>query len=154
MRSGTPELQVLTVTAVPHPTPDCLTFVIEVINVVGTGHGHHLPWSPQRPAQDVVPLRQAGAPCAHRDRQKKVEDTCPDPQLVTQRNKHTCAGSYRVHPKTGGLRLGAFWRECIEPLLPTAPCTPWPHRFTTAPPCGCWQWPHFLDWLAEAKRGE
>lgn len=47
----------------PPPDPG-LTFVIEVINVVRTRHGHHLARSSQRPAQDVVPLRQAGAPCA------------------------------------------------------------------------------------------
>lgn len=43
------------------------------------------------------------------------------------------AGSCRVHPKTGELRLGAFWRECIEPLLPTVPCTPWPRRIHYSP---------------------
>lgn len=68
----------------PHPTPDCLTFMIEVIDVVGTGHGHHLTWCPQRPAQDVVPLWQAGAPCAHRDRQKRwgmpVSSMVSDPE--------------------------------------------------------------------------
>lgn len=54
----------------PHPTPAHLTFVIEVINVVWAGCSHHLTWCPQWPAQDVVPLRQAGVPCAHKDRQR------------------------------------------------------------------------------------
>lgn len=41
-------------------------------------------------------------------------------------------GSFRVHPKTE-LRLGVFWRECIEPLLLTVPCTPWPCRIHYCP---------------------
>lgn len=136
----------------PHPTVACLTFVIEVINVVRTGHGHHFTWCPQWPTQDVVPLRQAGAPCAHRDRQSS-------PCLVTQRDEYICAHwlpqhrrivpqDWRTQAWSVPERLhGAFTSSC-------ALCLPGLIAFTEAPGYRYWHWPYFLHWLVEAKRGE
>lgn len=43
-----------------------LTFVVEVMNVLRTHHGHQVPRTPLRPTDDAVPLWRAETVCGHR----------------------------------------------------------------------------------------
>lgn len=123
----------------PLPIPACLTFVVEVINVVRTGYSHHLTWCPQRPAQDVVPLRQAGAPCTQRDRQSG--DTSQVHSVTGEMNAPvvTASLSNSCIPALENSGL-VFQRDYIGPSLPAVPCTHLASQNSLQPMYWHWPW--------------